>query len=258
MTGNLAPITHLPTAPRTTMVTPFESANTGEKPIRCLAQDGQQYWCKAFDGLGVGETVVNEIISIEIGKAIGAPVCDWSIVDIPDELAGTRCDDTIISRLPMFGSQLVSSVITDDPIRYVGQDDNYHRFPRLIALWYMCNAEDIQMMYCLDEDYSVYSIDQGYWFGSHEMSRELAPITSPAGQTRDVPRLTKPIPLEHWSSAIQALEQFNPQTLSHINRCIPGEWGVDSDIVDEMVTYAIGRIPYALDKLRYHQKKSIP
>lgn len=255
MSERLATTSSLYFPHRTTVVAPQEVADTGEKPILCLAADGQRYWCKSYDGLGAKETTVNEIISLEIGKAIGAPICDWAIVDIPEELAGRRFKSTVFSTLPLFGAKEVEHALTDDPIRYVTKDNNYHRLPRLIALWYICNAEDIQMMYSLTEDYAVYSVDQGYWFGSHEGNRLLSPVTDPLGQTQ-IPRLPEPIPQKYWTSAIETLEGLSPQALSHIHRCIPAEWEVKQETVDEIIGYAVSRIPYAIDKLRYYQKTS--
>ena len=73
---------------RVTMRYLIRVANTGERPVLCTCEDEQEYWCKSFEP-GINEdTAVNEIVSAEVGRAIGAPVCEGAIVN-PEEFAGT-------------------------------------------------------------------------------------------------------------------------------------------------------------------------
>ncbi|GGH57397.1 hypothetical protein [Rothia aerolata] len=174
MTDSLASVTRFPGPYRVQADAILDVADTGERPLLVLASDGSDYWCKDFENRGNRETPINEIVSIEVGKAIGAPVCDWAIVDPPADMAGTRMGQTIVPRLPMFGSKEVKNVLLpENGIEYITKDDNFQRIPKLVALWLLCNAEDIQIMYAASEDHSIYSLDQGYWFGSHEMGRHF-------------------------------------------------------------------------------------
>ena len=67
----------------------------------CRCDDEQEYWCKSFEP-GINEdTAVNEIVSAEVGRAIGAPVCEWAIVN-PEEFARTSFEGKEISDAPLF------------------------------------------------------------------------------------------------------------------------------------------------------------
>lgn len=230
----------------------LKTAQTGERPILCLASDGKEYWCKSFDGLGAFETPVNEIVSIEVGRAIGAPVCNWSIIDVPEELAQSRFEDSIISALPLFGSENLPSVYEHDFITHVKDDNNQHRLPLLIALWYLCNAEDIQMIYDLTSDFSVFSIDQGYWFSSHEGNRYLAPEHDVASKTQ-VPKVPQKIEAKHWDYAIQQVKSLDVEKLKHISEIFPQEWEIEPRTINEMIEYVLSRKEYTVARLRYHQ-----
>lgn len=49
------------------------AVDTGERPILCTGADNRLYWCKNFDEATNGETIVNELVSYEVGRAIDAP-----------------------------------------------------------------------------------------------------------------------------------------------------------------------------------------
>lgn len=225
-------------------------ADTGESPLLATCSDDTDYWCKRYNHDAMGLTVVNEVVATEIGKLIGAPMRDWAIVDINPELAGRRVlssSNEVYPSLPMFGSKHIPDAQASDSLRWIEHDGNYQRVPRLIAVWELCLAEDVQMLYSMNDDAQIFSIDQGYWFASGAGIRQLDEdyeryLSGP-------PLLYERIPAAEWEAAIEAVAQFDSNQAKTIHRLLPAEWGVSLDTVTEMVDFAYSRIDQTIDKL---------
>lgn len=238
---------------RTQVVQPLLAAdNTGNRPILCLCKDGSKYWCKNYSD-DWPEVPVNEIVSAEVGKALGAPVLDWAVVDVPASLAGRRVGNAILSRRPMFGSLEKMGVEHSYDISSIHKDGNADRIPYLAALWYLCNAEDIQMLYCLAEDEQIWSLDHGYWFGSHEGPRGLYSPSERAGRP-DTPAIGRGTSPKAWESAMEAVSDLTHADLAHIANMIPTEWAMDPSEVNDMIAYVLQRVPYTLSTLDDHAR----
>lgn len=254
MTNHIAEVLTIPRPHRTSLQLPRLVATTGEKPIYALCSDGQEYWCKKFDRDVGGLTVVNEIVACEIGKALGAPVIDWAVVDVPPEMQGKRAlsSDVFYPSLPMFGSRHIPLSISKDVVLWADRDGNYSRIPLLIALWYLCNADDAQVIYDVAADNQIFSIDHGYWFDSYEGDRIFS-----KGMTLYIPlpRLQGKIPNEHWESAMQAVREFQNANTRYISQMLPKEWLIAESEIIEMVDYAKSRIEYTVEILSDYRGK---
>ena len=236
------------------------AVDTGERPILCTGVDNLLYWCKNFDESTNGETIVNELVSYEVGRAIDAPVPSWTIMD-PGDYAGELVHSengsplTVVSRKPLFGSQHIHGTVASDDLMYIKRNSNPDRIPRLVALWYLCNARDIQMLYQPERKYSIYSIDHGYWFSSQEGSRNI--IDSPDsldGTPHDIPHLRGNIGKDNWDNAIKSVRDLSKQSLGHIPACIPDEWD-QGGVAQEMFDYILSRVEYTVNKLEEAKAK---
>ena len=236
------------------------AVDTGERPILCTGADNRLYWCKNFDEATNGETIVNELVSYEVGRAIDAPVPSWAIMD-PDKYVDmiVRSKDgiplTTVSRRPLFGSQHIHGTVSSYALRYIKRNSNPDRIPRLVALWHLCNARDIQMLYQPECKYSIYSIGHGYWFSSQEGNRNI--IASPEdldGIPYDIPHLRGNIGKDNWDNAIKSVRDLSKQSLGHIPACIPDEWDQDG-VAQEMVDYILSRVEYTVNKLEEAKAK---
>lgn len=241
---------------RTTVVQPLRVAeNTGNRPVLCLCQDGSRYWCKNFSE-DWPDIPVNEIVSVEVGKTVGAPVLDWAIVDAPSSLAGVRVGDTgRLGRRPMFGSKELQFAEHRTSVSSIRKDGNAQRFPLLVALWCLCNAEDIQMLYGLAEEEQVWSLDHGYWFGSWENSRLLSMPSELAGRTQ-LPTIGRGTDPAAWDEAAERVGSLSREDLTYIPGMIPTEWNVDASEVEDMITYVVARVPYTLEVLEDHARRA--
>lgn len=250
-----AQVIQMPLPRRTTLVQPLQVADTGNHPVLCLCSDEAKYWCKAFSAEWP-EVPVNEIVAAEVGKAIGAPVLDWAVVDIPPSLQRRRVGTHgLLGSKPMFGSKNLELSRHADTVGSVKKDGNPNRFPFLVALWYLCNAEDIQMLYSEAEEQQVWSIDHGYWFGSLEGPRKLFSPSERAGRP-EIPRLREGTAVEAWEAVAERLRSLAASDLEHVPKMIPSEWQVDPSEVHDMTNYVLERVSYTLEILDEHARRA--
>ena len=201
-------------------------ANTGERPVLCRCDDEQEYWCKSFE-LSINEdTVVNEIVSAEVGRAIGAPVCEWAIVN-PEEFAGTSFEGKEISDAPLFGSRVVQTAQEKDTLDHLNRDGN-----------------------------QIFSFDHGYWFDSQEPpGRQLISFHQLAGRT-EIPAIPGHIKKDNWQAAINAVDALEYSDLHHIIDMIPSEWNQSKQGMDEILRYVLGRKGYTIERLTHHMNQT--
>lgn len=229
------------------------AANTGSRPFLCHASDGKAYWCKQLDNAHGREAVINEVVASSIGECIGAPVRPWKVLDIPDDLIGAAVGDGHaryrLQGAPVFGSLALHTSDVERDAMAIDQDGNYDRFPKLIGLWLLCNAEDIQVLYDHAADMQVWSIDHGFWFGSHEFPWQLGDPTSLAGRP-EIPPIRTRIADVHWDRAIANIANLQIDILDDIRNAVPTEWNVSDGELEKLVRYACDRTRFATETLR--------
>lgn len=233
-------------------------APTGSFPLLGRASDGKFYWCKTLVNNHGPESVVNEVVASVIGQAINAPVTPWSIVRIPDELDGVIIGTTrrVYAGLA-FGSENIHTSDLDrmDPeIPNVHRDGNVNRVPQLLALWVLCNALDKQVLFDADKDYQIWSVDHGFWFGSHPMPWGMAEMSGFPEIDRK-PSLRTSIPQECWQRAIEDLNGLDEDVITASVAAVPSEWGIETAQVEELVRFAIDRKPMAIEELQRFQSR---
>lgn len=145
-----------------------QATDSGAQPVLALTRDSEFYWCKLANNPQGVETVVFEVITSVIGKAIGAPIPDAALVEIPAGLADQRYRDGTPISTSGFASMRVPGVVESDRISYARRDGNPTRLPRLMALAELCMAGDFQVMYKDSADQQVYGLDFGDWFDNSE------------------------------------------------------------------------------------------
>ena len=239
---------------RTVLKIPRKVLNTGALPIFATCEDGRQYWCKQINNPHGIESVVNEIVGNAIGAIFGAPVCEWKIIDIPAELVGSLIDggsrNVRLGDKPMFGSLDVRGAeqyLVEGSLLHPLKDGNPQRIPKLMALWVLCNAVDIQVVYGRDDEDKIWSIDHRLWFGCDDGTWQLDSHETLAGRI-ELP-MAQGIQWEDWESACESLEAVTAEATRHSPGLIPSEWGIARSDVERLVEYCVTRTSYARQKL---------
>lgn len=247
--GNVVPFT-APPRRRPHIVTAIKVADTGSRPFLCHASDGHEYWCKELHSAHEREAAINEVVVSIIGEEIGAPVRPWAILDIPEDLASTSIGQGELRRRmpagPLFGSLNLHQGRVSRDIEHVPDDGNYNRFPMLVALAELCMADDVQFLYDPSDDNKVWSLDHGFWFGSHEAPWEFFTIEG-------FPRVRTPIPSVHWDKAIDAVRQLNSTLEATIAAKLPQEWNVKDQEIHQLAAHVLSGKPACIDKLEQYK-----
>lgn len=228
---------------------------TGTKPPLVYADDNNAYILKFLHNDHGPEATINEVVVSVVGEAIGAPVAPWSIVRVPDDLRQI-IDERIIEPGLAFGSRVLPTVGVDrmgSTIANVNRDGNINRIPQLIALWHLCNALDIQVVFDSSEDNKIYSVDHGLWFGSHPYPWGLD-RRSGFPDIDEVPLLREPIADECWDRAIQGLDSLDDSLIERILAAIPSEWNVSRNQIETLVGFVVSRKSSAILELRRYRQ----
>lgn len=240
--------------------TVISTADTGTLPFLAEADDDTCYWCKTFFNNHGWESVVNELVGSIVGNAIDAPILDWAILDIPSELVGVRTPKSqnghciTLDDRPVFATANIHANNSQFPLGFLDHDGNYDRVPKLLALWQLCCAEDIQFLYDLSADFKIYSMDHGMWFTSQEENWGLCHHTTIAGRP-PVPRIPDLIPRIHWERAIEATEKLDENLYTTVSSEVPNEWGVKDRDLAQLVDYVLGRKRYTIDQLTKNMRR---
>ena len=258
MTDEKATVTSLD-AKRMANITPeivlvARVAQTGSRPFLGIASDDHEYWCKPANNQQGPDTLVAEVAAGVLGDLLGAPLPHWTTLRVSRDLhgqfikeAGYRLDGRDV-----FASRVIHTadidVIDSGLLQHVTDDSNYNRIPILYAMWHLCNAEDIQVAYNPATDNSIFSLDHGFWFGSHEQPWGFGKPTELSGRP-EVPSLRTAIPAEHWSKAIEKLNLINDDLGAKINAAIPENWGVDDKLIATIAHYIESRKDYTRHQL---------
>jgi len=143
-------------------------ADSGAQPVKALTTTDEFYWCKMSNNPQGLETVVFEVIVTVIGQALGAPIPNGALVELPEPIADFFYRDGTRISTSGFGSQLVPGVIESDQVQHERKDGNPERLPRLFALCELCMACDFQIMYEDRAEHRAYGFDFGYWLDNDE------------------------------------------------------------------------------------------
>lgn len=240
---------------RPSITTPGEVASTGTKPFKCQASDGHYYWCKQLHTQHGASAAINEVVVSVIADALGAPVPDWSILNVPEELVGRLIGDGIerirLSPEPVFGSRILHYAdreLDGDLWVQVSDDNNYQRIPLLCALMVLCNAEDIQYLLDSSNDNAIWGFDFGWWFGSGENVWGLGESNELGGQT-ELPALREQIPATKWDHAIDAVRALPGDLETRVMDALPTEWDVPEHDVTMLIEYVYRRKDYTVERL---------
>ncbi|KAA8721933.1 hypothetical protein F4V58_09660 [Corynebacterium phocae] len=229
-------------------------ANTGAKPFFASATDGHDYWCKHPNGPQGADAAACEVAAGVVGDALGAPIPKWSVLTVSEDLQGIYLDKGgyLLDDQPVFASrsEVVDIEVLESPgiLRHTEDDRNFERIPLLFALWFLCNAEDIQFFYDQMNDFSIYSVDHAFWFGSQEAPWGFGDFKYSFGRP-EVPFLKPGSIAGNWSGAIESVARLDEHLAAAIRARMPRAWDIGTTIPDEIADYVLGRKEYAIGQL---------
>ena len=236
--------------PTVTAATILERADSGAEPMRLLATDGQIYWCKFVNNPHGIESVVFELLTSIIGRAIGAPIPQAATVTIPDALRDKRFKDGSHIGGHGFGSLHVNGVIESDEVKHANRDGNPSRLPRLFALSEICMAYDFQVMYQQTDDQRAFGFDFGFWMGNYGGPWDLDFVkreTAESYTVLDWDGIT--LDTDEMLETRSIVSRLTDQTFHDAARLVPDEWNYPQNLVEDLASELSKRKTLTLDTI---------
>ncbi|TYL50476.1 hypothetical protein [Agromyces mariniharenae] len=189
------------------------SYDDGTHASLVLTSNRQPYWIKVLGNPQGDQILVTEAVVSGVGELIDAPVRPTALIEVPPTLAGFEYAKAYRFHAGIaHGSLHLEHAEEGDKILYPRRDGNPSRRACLAALWDWCMGDDEQWLYDLDNDYSIWSFDHGFWFGGD-------------GGMWDTPMLERLV--DHPWPWTEATASINPESLTACAARIRGVTAAD-------------------------------
>lgn len=132
--------------------------DSASHPVRLIASDGAPYVVK---GRQNGRMIANEQIIGALGQALGAPVADVRLIDLPDAFVRAQPELAHMPPGVSHGSKWIDGCTDRQDIAHVDVAENRERFAALAVLYSWVGAGDHQFIYQKSPPNLVHSVDHG-------------------------------------------------------------------------------------------------
>ncbi|GLX97924.1 HipA family kinase [Herbidospora sp. NBRC 101105] len=222
-------------------------------PFDVVASDNRRYFVKCLGGCPphAQATIAIEHVVSKVGRLIDAPVCDTSLIRIPEELAGWpmafgKLQPGIAHASVALGHAIECRQTLSDRAK----DDNTRRHVGVYALWDWCFGDDPQWLHDLDHDHSCYSHDHGLYLPPNDgtiRSRYLVEAVNEPNLLPDPPDGLDPEAVERVATALDAISR---DALVTVLCGVPASWPVDDNDLETLGWFLEHRAPAVADRIR--------
>ncbi|MEU6716026.1 hypothetical protein ABZ897_31560 [Nonomuraea sp. NPDC046802] len=189
-------------------------------PFRVIGSDRCGYFVKTIDACvsNARASLAIEYIVAGAGRLIGAPVCESSLIRIPEELDGyTMPPLTLSAGLAHASLALERADERGRPsLTARGHDDNRRRHVGIYALYDWCYGSDQQWLYDLDQDLSIYSHDHGLYLPPNTGHWTQADLEQFCNDRRELPDARDGLDPEAVEDTASALEKIDGEALANL------------------------------------------
>jgi hypothetical protein len=209
--------------------------------------DSTQWWVKPLNNCQRERVTVTETIIGRVGQLIGAPICETSVVAIPNDISGWEFRPGHALE-PGFahGSRAVSGVQEASRLLYVDRDDNAVRHAGVFALYDWCFGSDPQWLYAEPEERRLYSHDHGHYLPNGP-NWSIDTLRAHVDEVHRGPWPTGGLDSEELRRLAGALRGLTRSDIAEAVSGIPISWTVTADSELETVGWFLERraIPVA-------------
>lgn len=221
-------------------------------PFLGKCSDGSNWFIKP-PVVGMTRALVAEWIVGRLGRAIGAPVCEVSLVEIPEELlpweyspgkqlvAGVGCGSRDLAGTP-------TEIRTD--LQHRDDDDNRRRHAGVFAIVDWFQGSDLQWLLDVANDWTLHSHDHGWYLppgGPNWTPEELrANVGTPWQNAGDAAGLDE-AELERLATAVVDVPD---EYIADVIGAVPPGWNVPSTDLDCLAWYLAERRAGVATRLR--------
>ncbi|MEU8200380.1 HipA family kinase [Streptosporangium sp. NPDC049046] len=224
-------------------------------PFQVRAGDGHDYFVKVLEGCtrnwARGALVAEYVVS-RVGALIGAPVCQSSLIRIPEELRGHGIARGV-ELTPGIGHASRTIRHADevrDRLGHRRRDDNRSRHVGLYALYDWCYGDDPQWLHDLEDDYTVYSHDHGLYLPPN--TGEISPqvLRDAKDEPNELPDVRNGLNAEAVALVADALEKIDREVLVNIMCGVPASWPATDEELATLGWFLEYRAPVVAGRVR--------
>lgn len=224
-------------------------------PFRVVASDDRQYFVKSREACPAGQetSLVIENVVASAGRLIGAPVCESSLIRIPEEFRGYELKPgvTLSPGLAHASLALAHADEADRPsLGSRSHDDNSRRHVGVYALYNWCFGADAQWLYDVDNDRTIHSHDHGLYLpppGAGTFNRDS--LVNNVDVPNLLPDSTAGLLPAAIEETINALRGVDRASLVAILNGVPASWPVTDDLLETLGWFLEKRIGLVIQML---------
>lgn len=220
----------------------------GSNSFLMLADDQARYWCKALNNGQSPRVPVNEQIVGRLGKLVGIAVCETTLVEIPEDVAGWEfAAGKMLEPGWVHGSKAVESVVETHTLDHRADDDNAVRHAGFFALFDWLAGSDPQWLNSTADQNRYFTHDHGHYLG------EPAWTIDTLGERRDgeirLPQDPSGLSPEELERIAERLGTITREELENALHGIPSEWPVSDEELEAVVDFADHRRTAVAERL---------
>ncbi|GAA3707626.1 hypothetical protein GCM10022224_086500 [Nonomuraea antimicrobica] len=222
-------------------------------PFEVLANDGGRYFVKALEGcqeFARGSLAIEYVVA-EAGRLIGAPVCDTSLIRIPEDLADWPMPFGKLQPGIAHASAAIDQAVECRPaLQHRLKDDNRSRQVGLYALYDWCFGDDAQWLHDVDDDRAIYSHDHGLYLPPHDGTIRADLLRRCVDEPNELSDPADGLAPEAVRRVSAALERINRDALVKVVRGVPASWPVTDDDLEALGWFLEHRAPAVAARVR--------
>ncbi|MBB3750822.1 hypothetical protein FHT44_003317 [Mycolicibacterium sp. BK634] len=194
-----------------------------------------------------------EWVVASLGSAIGAPVCETALVEIPDALlpcefapgcalvAGVGCASRDLGGTPLE---------IRDNLDHRSDDDNRRRHAGVFALVDWFYGDDLQWLLDTSDDWTIHSHDHGWYLPPAGPTWTPAGLRSTVGTPGQTIGDSAGLDLAELDRLANAIEAVSDAVIVDVLAAVPEGWGIPTDDLDCIGWYLAERRSAVASRLR--------
>ena len=206
------------------------SPRGGSGTFLAADSDGVQWWVKPVNNAQGERVTVTEAIVAAAGRLIGAPVCETTIVRLPEEMAGWEFrPERFIEPGYAHASKSVVGVQEDRRLLFQDRDENAARQAGTVALHDWCWGGDNQWLYSEPEDRRLYSHDHGWYLPEVGPTWSATTLAVRVDEPHVPPWATDGLAPDELRRLAGSLRSLSRTSIAEALMVVPASWPVTNN-----------------------------
>jgi len=226
------------------------SPRGGSGTFLAVASDQQRWWVKPQNNLQSPRVIVTENIVGRAGALIDAPVCEVTVVRIPEELAGWEFRPGAKLEAGLVHASLaIEDALEVGQLDYRKRDDNRRRHAGVFAIYDWCWGADDQWLHCESDDRKIYSHDHGMYLPGGP-SWDEASLSAQVDTPHQPVYATNGLDPDALVGFAGRLEALSRDDLVALVSAIPASWSASDRDLEALGLFLERRAPAVAARLR--------